>query len=237
MKNNIIILIWLSLLAGCSTPKPYLEINGAYWRTTEAFSAPIYSVGVINTQSKNKFDPKSRLTINDFPLVLSTSLYSEKTREAAIDAKISAENTGKIDIKTKSDNYLRGTFLIYRTTDTYGLIKKINSPENADTLKSLKNEHATQVVVTGVALVYDNKELDTLKLNADIAGTITIPNAKADASTTVSLDKTSHTTFSDGTVFAYEYSVIYWDDAANDLKVKSLQVDRPNKFIAWWFSI
>lgn len=241
MNIKIIALMWFALLAGCSTQNPYLNVNGAYWRTTEAFSAPIYSVGVINTQSKNKFDPKSRLIITDFPLVLSTSLYSEETRKAAINAKAAAKKAGKIEISTESDKYLTGTYLIYRNTDTYGLIKKINSPENTETLASLKNEHETQVIITGVAIVYNNDRTDKIKVNADITGTITIPKVLADeqaeVKATVSLDKALHTNLSDGTVFAYEYSIIYWDDAAKDLKVKALTVDRPNKFVVWWFSI
>jgi hypothetical protein len=217
------------LTSGCATSDAYLDIQGAAWRKTEAFSATQFAIGVIETSGRNRFDPKGTIKVVDFPVVAQTTYYSDETARAAIQAE-GKFKPGVVDvgsnIESEVERRQKSRYVIFRTLDPFKLVAKMNAPENLESLTSLKGQK-NPVIVTGTAVSFDNelyKKVDSgLKANASISSGAASPQFKlgGDYSTEVKAS------FSDGTVFAYEYSAIEWDNSSSVAKVKSLSIDRP----------
>lgn len=231
MKN---IMIFIALfVSGCTTSTAYLDIQGAAWRKTEAFSATQFAVGVIETSGRNRFDPKGTIKVSDFPVLAQTTYYSDETARAAIQAEgkykpgVVGVGVGVgVNIDAEVQNRQKSRYVIFRTLDPFKLVDKMNASENLDVLTWLKNQK-NPVIVTGTAVSFDNevyKKIDSgVKANAMISSGTASPQFKLGGEYTSEIKAS----FSDGTVFAYEYSVIEWDSSSIKAKVKSLSIDRP----------
>ncbi|MDP1772252.1 MAG: hypothetical protein Q8L15_08195 [Methylobacter sp.] len=217
------------ILAAC-TPSAYLNIGGATWRTTEAFSATLYSVGVIETTGRNRFDPKGgKVTLNDFPIEALTTFHSEETATASLKAEgkwTPSVATTAAELEAKKEKRLKGVYVVFRNQDTYGLINKLNEPVNQQTLTHLKEE-SKPVIVTGVAVVYDNDIYKNTELRSGVNASFNSGSGSPVIELKGSSKSEIKASFSDGTVFAYEYSRIEWDTNSSAPKVKHLTVDRP----------
>ncbi|MGE8174772.1 hypothetical protein [Pseudomonas fluorescens] len=224
-----IFLLSILLLSGCATSNVYLDIQGAAWRKTEAFSAKQFGVGVIETSGRNRFDPKGSIVVSDFPVVAQTTYFSEETAKAALDAGVQFK-PGVVDVsgdfKSQTESRLNSRYVVFRTLDSFALIERMNDPKNLkimNLIKGLKDP----VIVTGTAVAFDNemfKKVDSgLKANASISAGGSSPAVTLGGNVSTE----SKTSVSNGTVFAYEYSAIEWDETSKDAKVKNLTIDRP----------
>ncbi|MGF6110362.1 hypothetical protein HKK52_00940 [Pseudomonas sp. ADAK2] len=226
-----ILLLLLVMLSGCSTSNVYLGIQGAAWRKYEAFSAPQFAVGVIETSGRNRFDPKGSIKVSDFPIVAQTTIYSAETAQAAIEAE-GKMKPGTVDLngryKTEIENRQYGTYVIFRTLEPYTLVKIMNAPENRTIMEQLKAESRQPVIITGTAVSYRN--ISNSKIHQSLEGNASISIGVVDTpSVRLGVENSSEksTVLSDGTVFAYEYSVIQWDSSVAYARVKGLEIDRP----------
>lgn len=224
--------IWLlSVLAisGCSTSSAYLDIQGAAWRKTEAFSATQFAVGVIETSGRNRFDPRGFIKIDDLPMIAQTTYFSKETATAALEAKAKAKGAAADvggDLNYKIANMQSSKYVIFRTLDPFTLVDRMNAAENLPTLRRLK-QLKNPVIVTGTAVAFDNDL--SKKVEVGVKANATVTSISGAPEFTLGGNHVSEVNgkFSDGTVFAYEYSSIEWDADPSVPKIKSITIDRP----------
>lgn len=232
---KIILLATVIFLTACTTSSAYLDIAGAAWRKPEAFSAHLFSVGNIETAGRNRFDPKGSVTLENFPIQALTIMHSKKTVIASLEAE------GKLppnvsdfsgDLKSKMEERLNGKYVVFRNLETYTLVDKLNEPANEKVLARLKLE-SEPVIVTGVAIVSDNEVYKKTDSGGGVQASIPIvtasvsPGSNAVVKVNGTKSLVTEASFSDGTIFAYEYSQIVWDSSSDKPKVKELKVLRP----------
>ncbi|KPG91896.1 hypothetical protein AEQ67_28345 [Pseudomonas sp. RIT-PI-q] len=217
------------LASGCATSNAYLDIQGAAWRKTEAFSATQFAIGVIETSGRNRFDPKGTIKVVDFPVVAQTTYYSDETARAAIQAE-GKFKPGVVDVDAAIESEIqrrqKSRYVIFRTLDPFKLVDKMNAPENLTALTLLKGQK-NPVIVTGTAVSFENELYK--KVDSGVKANASISSGAASPQFTLGGDYSSEikASFSDGTVFAYEYSAIEWDSSSPTAKVKGLSIDRP----------
>ncbi|MBA2658090.1 MAG: hypothetical protein H0U72_00640 [Nitrosospira sp.] len=209
---------------------PYLEIAGHEFRTTAAFSAPLFSLGVIDRAGRNRFDPRGEPTIRDHSVKILTHYQTAETEKASIDAEAEAGVEGikgGINLKREKEETQKGIFALIRNTEIYKLVDKLNEPINADLLRRLKEERDSPVIITSVAIVSSNE----IYSKSELAGGLTASISSVPGAPTIkfqgSTGSESRASFSDGTVFAYEYSRIHWDKDSAAPKIKRIEVDKP----------
>jgi hypothetical protein len=180
------------------------------------------------------------------PFEAVTTLYADDTRSAALEAKVEAGKKsplGTVDVgidgALKSITANKGKYVIFRTTDVFLLIDEMNEPVNQSALLKLKSRKGPSAIITGVAIVYDNSmAADYSKdFGVTVSAEPSVTPATASAGVQVKTSEKLIRSFSDGTVFAYEYSIIEWDEESRTAKVKNIKLERPNKFVVWWFSM
>ncbi|MNY62516.1 hypothetical protein D3C86_1993430 [compost metagenome] len=81
--------------------------------------------------------------------------------------------------------------------------------------------------MTGTAVSFENELYK--KVDSGVKANASISSGAASPQFTLGGDYSSEikASFSDGTVFAYEYSAIEWDSSSPTAKVKGLSIDRP----------
>lgn len=219
------------LLSGCVTStSPYLDIGGVKMRKTAAFSAPLFTIGIIDNGGRNRFVPKGTIILNDFPIEVRTIYYSEETATASLEAE-GKWNPGvadiSVDMEHSKEKRLKGKYVVFRNIENYSLIDKLNDPVNTEKLKRLKEENKP-VIITGMAIVSDNEVYKKADFNSGLQASFT----SASSSPIVNLKGSSgleiKAGFSNGTIFAYEYSRIEWDTSSAMPKIKNLNVDKPS---------
>jgi hypothetical protein len=133
----------------------YLKIAGDKFRTTSAFSAPLFCLGVINTKGANHFDPKGEPEITDHPVKIWTNYQTAETKSASLNVLVKAgidAAKGGLNLKREGEEDKEGIFAVIRDIEIYKLIRKLNALVNEELLRQLKDEKYP-VVITSVAIV------------------------------------------------------------------------------------
>lgn len=229
--RNIIPVLGFAICSACAMADIYLPIQGAAWRKTEAFSARQFSIGVLETAGRNRFDPRGYIIVDNFPVNAQTTYFTEATARAAAQAKAGAKlgvADTNVGIEGQREYQEKGSFVIFRTEDLFTLVDRMNDPRNERALARLKSEKKTPLIVTGTAVVFNNKISEQLKSNIT-ANAVVSSNEKGAPNLTIGggYEKSVTGSFSDGTVFAYEYCHIIWEESTSKPVVKRLEIDRP----------
>jgi hypothetical protein len=128
-----------------------------------------------------------------------------------------------------SESNSTGTYHVFKLFNVNKFVGELNSRENRENLESLMRYEEPRII-TSIAIVFDqklNSKLDVAE-NAELEiknsglGNTEF-NIKAEGSQSVIAS------LSDGTVFAFEYSRICWEMKYGEVKVFSLEADRPGR--------
>ena len=106
-------------------------------------------------------------------------------------------------------------------------VKELNSEKNKDNIRTLMR-YDNPRIITSVAIVF-NRDTSN-KISTSGSASLNIKNTEAgNPELTVKGSTTGETlgSLSNGTVFAYEYSRICWEKQGGEIKVATIEVDRP----------
>jgi hypothetical protein len=128
-------------------------------------------------------------------------------------------------ISKDTNGELHGTYKLYQVVDMFDLADALNCDINRPHLDRLAKFGTAVRVVTANAIVFDNQISMNQSTSADVKLSTANGSTNFGASLTIKDSSTSKTTFSDGTVFAYQFSRICWRKSGGRLLVGELAED------------
>lgn len=210
------------------TPR-FLDIAGEKYRKAGAPNVDILRIGI---KKDDFFEPQFMPVVGDaVPVYLSTEIYSEQTRKAAIALGGKAGNElARIEAGAgvTTDRASTSTYKLFTIRDVHRLVDALNGPENVGSLKTMMHYDEPRIVV-GVAVAFSHMS----QINATMEGNLGLSISKLTSAPEITFKgsnaQMSTVKLSDGTVFAYKLARICWkEDASRGVQVSTLDMDRPN---------
>ncbi|PWQ93710.1 hypothetical protein [Leucothrix arctica] len=238
MKNTVILALSLLgiVLSGCAVKSDltesssFLEIAGDKYRKTGAINTDILFAGVKRSKGFNEdtFDPKFLPVLEqDISARQVTEAFNEQTGKAALEAATKAGIGRIFGGNTTSESKVAGKYSVFTLFNVHKFVSELNSDKNKNNIRLLSRYDSPRII-TSVAIVFSR---GTTR-NASIAGnaSLQIDSTGSDTSElTVKAGASGRTSssLSNGTVFAYQYSSICWEKRDGEIKVATIEVDRP----------
>ena len=234
MKATLRVSALTCMMLFLSSCGDYVNVGGLKYRKTGAINADIFYLGVKRGEGKNKFDPKTPPVLEKEILVRNAGIiYNEETRSAFFEAlldtgeipsiDVDGEFGGKADVESKS----KGEYQIFKFYDTFSFVDELNKDANKEKRERLAR-YKDPRIITSVAVAFGHEERKKISSSGKIrlaynAKSVGGPEIIIKAGNT----NEKITSLSDGTVFAFEYSRICWEEGSKNYKIASIEVDRP----------
>jgi hypothetical protein len=206
----------------------YLDIAGEKYRKAGAPNVDILRIGI---KKNDLFVPQFMPVVGDaVPVYLSTEIFSEQTRKAAIGLGGKAGNElARIEAGAgvTTDRSSQSTYKLFTIRDVHQLVAALNRSENASSLETMMRYDEPRIVI-GVAVAFSH----TSQINATTEGSLGLKISKFTSAPEITFTgsnaQMSTVKLSDGTVFAYKLARICWEDnAAGGLRVSTVDMDMP----------
>lgn len=209
----------------------YLTISGNEFRKTGSINTGILWAGVKRSSGVNSFDPKFfPILENEITAPQTTEAFNEQTGtvafEAAAEAGIEVAE-GSISGSNSNEYKVTGNYSIFTLQDVNDFVAELNSLKNRKGIELLMRYDDPRII-TSIAIVFNRES--SKKVNATGEVSLKIKNPEIGSpETTVKADSTSETVakLSDGTIFAYEYARICWEEDNGQVRIATIEVDRP----------
>ncbi|RVU86324.1 hypothetical protein EOL70_02420 [Leucothrix sargassi] len=238
MKNTVILSISLGclLLSGCAIKSDliesddFLEIAGNKYRKTGAINTDILFAGVKRSKGLNgdTFDPKFLPVIDhDITARQVTEAFNEQTGKAAFEAATKAGIAAVVGGSGSGTAKVTGKYSVFTLFDVNKFVAELNSEKNRRNIKSLMR-YDNPRIITSVAIVFNRDTSNKISISG--SASLNIKNSESGRPEMTVTGNTSGATLgslSNGTVFAYEYSRICWEKRGDEIKVATIEVDRP----------
>ena len=156
-----------------------------------------------------------------------TEAFNEQTGKAAFEAAAKAGIEAVVGGAGGGAAKVTGKYSVFTLFDVNNFVAELNSAKNRNNIKSLMR-YENPRIITSVAIVF-NRDTSN-KINTSGSSSLKIKNSEAGSpELTVKGNASGETlgSLSNGTVFAYEYSRICWEKRDGDIKVATIEVDRP----------
>jgi len=236
---GIVVVSVLALqLSGCGGVRPdvqessdYIEIGGIEFRKKGSTNTDILYAGVLREGWVDSFDPKFLPVLSkEITARQVTKVFNKETGELAF---ASAANAG-IDVSKDSisgsataKSKVTGKYSVFTLFDVNDFVEELNSEANRKNLDLLKR-YENPRIITSIATVFDRESSIRIGTHGRLSLNIKNPavgkpvfNVKSDTS------GDSVATLSNGTVFAFEYARICWEKVDDNVRVATIEVDRP----------
>lgn len=226
------------LLTGCGGIRPdveessdFIEIGGIKFRKKGSTNTDMLYAGVLREGWVDSFDPKFLPVLSkEIKARQVTRVFNKETGQLAFASAASAGiNLAKDNNKASasSESKVTGKYSVFTLFDVNDFVAELNSEANRKNLDLLKR-YENPRIITSIATVFDRESrrkfgaLGRLSLNIQNPATGTPAfNIKSEAS------GDSVAKLSNGTVFAFEYARICWENVDDNVRVATIEVDRP----------
>ena len=235
---KIMILGLVVLIAGCASSNTckednYFVFQKSKYRIKGAHVAYIGSLGLARHNSVvSGFNLKNRLKLTSIKVDRTAEFSKEEVHESdsVSGGKAGARKivNGEGESAESSKVIRKGNYEIYTIVDIFGLIRELNSDENAALRAKLYNNPKSRIV-TSMVITNDHqqskKTIDAdegiLKIIFDKKLGLVLTTRKVDRSEIV-------TNVASGTIEAYEYARFCWGKVDNGNRIiKDIMVDQP----------
>lgn len=224
-----ICVISLSILTGCGTTK----VSNVRYRTEGASKTQIGYGGVRATLGTNMFDPKGPTYYeDDLQVQVTTEILSKNNKKYAHRVNVDVDQVGSVDVGANGSSSESARFVILEIMDIVTLVDWLNDPKN-DKLRDKLSYYKNSRIITSVSLAYDYQKSKQFQIEGKVSTSIKQATG-VDVELESNFESQSNIKYSDGTVFAYEYSRPIWkkgDDGKlliHDLFPDRVGIDPPH---------
>ncbi|HBJ85932.1 MAG TPA: hypothetical protein DDZ88_19100 [Verrucomicrobiales bacterium] len=227
----------LLMLSSCAPSQHYIDLHHKKYRVKGAQDAKLGRIGIMPFALNGFSGFENKLPADVAGLHLDAYRFKkDETQNSKFAAQLDAaalhvaKVAGNIDLILEEAR--SGNYILHRLASTDALIDKLKSQPKA--LEWLAKDKKRDRIVTGVIVVYNNKELKTLKGSASVTGSVVGMEGKTDDKTPIlkltgSNGHTSTFGVGDGQIVAYEIMRPIW---GKDGTLSDLSVDNPS--FLWW---
>jgi hypothetical protein len=236
-KTGILSLSLLGLLlSGCAVKSDltesssFLEIAGDKYRKTGAINTDILFAGVKRSKgfTEDTFDPKFLPVLEqDISARQVTEAFNEQTGKAALEAATKAGIGSIFGGSAAEESKVAGKYSVFTLFNVHKFVTELNSDKNKNNIRLLSRYNEPRII-TSVAIVFSRGTTRSASVASNAS--LKIDSTGSDSSDlTVKAGASGRTSssLSNGTVFAYQYSRICWEKRNGDIKVATIEVDRP----------